>query len=69
MIPDIVIIRDGDHYSLVHGHLRLSNELGSHDEVKVDVAGEGTVKVMKTRHGYIVGRGGQQLPLLPLLRN
>lgn len=61
---DIVIVRDGDGYRLLHGHLRLSNELSKNGEVAVEVPGEGTVKVTKSRGGYIVGRAGQRLPLL-----
>jgi len=61
---DIVIIRDGAGYRLLHGHLRLSSVLSSKSEVAVDVVGEGTVKIMKTCQGYIVGRDGQRLPLL-----
>jgi len=61
--PDIVIVRDGDGYRLLHGHLRLANVLRVADEVDVEVRGEGTVRVRKTRSGYVVGRDARTLPL------
>jgi hypothetical protein len=61
--PDIVIVRDGTGYRLLHGHLRLSNALRTCNEVFVNVAGVGKVKILKTRTGYIVGSGKQCLPL------
>jgi hypothetical protein len=65
MSPDIVIIRDGDGYRLLHGHLRLATVLGESDEVSVDVRGEGKVKVARTRYGYVAGKDGHRLPLHP----
>jgi hypothetical protein len=61
--PDIVIVRDGDGYRLLHGHLRLANILRASEEIQVDVRGEGTVKVAKTRNGYVVDSGTRRLPL------
>lgn len=61
--PDIVIVRDGDAYRLLHGHLRLANVLRAADEIEVDVQGEGPVKVRKTRNGYVVGTDTRRLPL------
>lgn len=63
MIPDILIVRDGDGYRLLHGHLRLANVLSSAGEVAVEVHGEGKVRIVKTRSGYVVGKDGQRLPL------
>jgi hypothetical protein len=63
MSPDILIVREGDRYRLLHGHLRLANVLRTMNEIAVEVAGEGKVKVMKTRHGYLVRKGEQGLPL------
>lgn len=60
---DIVITREGDCYRLLHGHLRLANILLRAEEVAVAVQGEGLVKITKTRKGYVVGCGGQRLPL------
>jgi hypothetical protein len=60
---DIVIIRDGDAYRLLHGHLRLANVLRTSEEIDIDVRGEGRVRIMKTVGGYLVGKDGQRLPL------
>lgn len=61
--PDIVIVRDGDGYRLLHGHLRLANVLRASGEIEVEVRGEGIVKVKKTRNGYVVGSDARRLPL------
>lgn len=61
--PDIVIVRDGDAYRLLHGHLRLANVLRAVDEIEVEVQGEGPVKIRKTRSGYVVGIDTRRLPL------
>ena len=60
---DILIVRDGDAYRLLHGHLRLANVMRLANAIEVDVRGEGRVHIMKTRDGYIVGKDGQCLPL------
>lgn len=64
MDQDIQIIRDGNGYRLLHGHLHLANKLRLHDEVVVDVRDEGKVKIVRTRQGYFAGRDGQSLPIL-----
>lgn len=64
MNPDIVIVRDGEAYRLLHGHLRLFNMLSTSDEIRVDVYGEGAVTVVRTRAGYLVGKDGQRIPLM-----
>lgn len=64
MSPDILIIRDGDGYRVLHGHLHLASALSMSNEVSVDAKGEGQVKVVKTRNGYLAGKDGQRLPLL-----
>ncbi|HYD96956.1 MAG TPA: hypothetical protein VEC01_16630 [Noviherbaspirillum sp.] len=61
--PDIVIVRDGDGYRLLHGHLRLANVLRLSGEIEVEVRGEGKVTVVKTRTGYVVGKGAKRFPL------
>lgn len=63
MNPDILIVRDGNAYRLLHGHLRLSTMLRSSVELRLDVQGEGQVTVTRSRGGYLVGKGGQRLPL------
>lgn len=61
--PDILIVRDGDAYRLLHGHLRLANMLRSLNEVDVEVRGEGRVRIMKKVGGYLAEKDGQRLPL------
>jgi hypothetical protein len=63
MSPDIVIVREADHYRLLHGHLRLATVLDLSNEISVDVQGEGQISVVKTRSGYLAGSDGQRLPL------
>lgn len=63
MSPDILIVRDGDGYRVLHGHLHLASALSRSDEVFVDVRGEGQVKVCRTRSGYLVANDGRRLPL------
>jgi hypothetical protein len=64
MSPDILIVRDGDGYRVLHGHLRLASVLGVRNEVVVDVRDEGKVRIVRTGNGYFVGKDGQRLALL-----
>jgi hypothetical protein len=64
MSPDILIVREGDGYRILHGHLHLASELSQANEVVVDAKDEGKVRVIKTRNGYLVGQDGQRWPLL-----
>jgi len=66
MSHDIVIVREDDGYRLLHGHLRLANELGQRDEVDVDVPGEGKIRIVRARSGYLVHCDGKRLPLYRL---
>lgn len=63
MSPDILIVREGDAYRLLHGHLRLAGVLLRSAEADIEVRGEGVVKILKTRSGYVVRHGRQRLPL------
>lgn len=63
MNHDIVIVRDGNDYRLMHGYLRLANLLRTDHQVEVGIPGEGTIRIMKSRIGYIVGKDGYHLPL------
>jgi hypothetical protein len=60
---DIVVVRDGDAYRLLHGHLRLATLIAQSGEAIVDVQGEGTVRIARAHNEYFVGRDGQRLPL------
>ncbi len=64
MSPDIVIIRDGVGYRVLHGHLHLASMLSKSSEVSLNVHGEGMVTVVRTRDGVLVQKGHQSLPLL-----
>jgi hypothetical protein len=64
MNPDIEIIRDGEKYRLLHGHLRLFSMLRDCEEIRIDVRGEGPVTIRRQRADYIVGKDGQRLPLI-----
>ena len=64
MSPDILIVRDGDSYRVLHGHLRLASVLSTRDEVLVDVKDEGKVRIIRSGNGYFAGKDGQRLPLL-----
>ena len=64
MTPDILIVRDGEGYRVLHGHLHLASELSMCSEVVVDARDEGKVKVVKTHNGFVVGSDGRRLPLL-----
>ncbi|MEN3296009.1 MAG: hypothetical protein V7642_5262 [Burkholderiales bacterium] len=64
MSPDILIVRDGNGYRVLHGHLRLATQLSVRDEVVVEAKDEGKVRIVRTRNGYFAGIDGQRLPLL-----
>lgn len=63
MNPDIVIVREGDGYRLLHGHLRLATELGRTGEVDVDVRGEGRITIVRVLDDLQVCQEGRRLPL------
>jgi hypothetical protein len=63
MSMDIVIVREGDGYRLLHGHLRLANVLRTAGEAKVHVKGEGELRITRVRSEYLVDREGLQRPL------
>lgn len=64
MSPDILIIRDGNGYRVLHGHLHLASELSQRREVFVDARDEGRVKVVRTSGGYFAATKGECLPIL-----
>ncbi|QAU35057.1 hypothetical protein [Janthinobacterium sp. 17J80-10] len=64
MDSDIIIVREEMHYRVLYGHLRLAGVLSTTDEVCVDVKGEGTLKIRKTRGGMSVKKKHHQLPVL-----
>ena len=63
MSHDIVIVREGEAYRLLHGHLRLASELGQHGKIDIDVPGEGKISIVRLRNDYAVQCNGKRLPL------
>lgn len=63
MDKDIWIVRDGEGYRLLFGHLHLVNEMSMSGSVLVDVKNEGTVKVVRAPSGFCVDTDSRQLPL------
>jgi hypothetical protein len=61
---DIVIVREGENYRLLHGHLRLANLLNADGEAWVEVIGGDRVHIVQAHNGYLVSSGAKQLPLL-----
>jgi hypothetical protein len=64
MSPDILIVRDKDGYRLLHGYLHLTSVLMLTDEARIQVKNDGEVKIVRSAQGYLVNKGGRQLPLL-----
>ena len=64
MSDDILIVRDGEVYRVLFGHLRLSSMLSKSDETFVNIKGEGPARVIKTSKGLQIDKDSLQLPLL-----
>ncbi len=60
---DIVIVRDGDQLRLLFGHLRLSNLMNSGDALFVDVPGEGSLRIQRTRKGFFAMKDNLAIPI------
>ena len=54
MNPDIWVVRDGDSYRLLHGHLHLAIEMAKKIDVFVDIRNEGMARIVETSDGYAV---------------
>ena len=65
MNSDIWIVRDGDVYRLLHGHLHLAVELNKQGHAFVKIKDEGEVRVVRTPAGLAVECDSQR----SLLRN
>lgn len=65
MSTDILLIRDGEGFRVLFGHLRLTAVLSMYNEALVDIKDEeGGAKVVRTPAGLLVTKNNQQLPLL-----
>ncbi len=65
MQPEILLVRHGEGYRILHGHLHLMNALTESGEAMADASGEGKVKLFKTPAGVVIGdETKQRLPLL-----
>jgi hypothetical protein len=62
MRSEIIIVRDGQGYRILYGHLRLAGVLSTAGEADLDVKGEGKVKVVKTPAGLIVKSKNRTVP-------
>lgn len=60
---DIVMVRDGDHIRLLFGHLRFSNLMNSTQELFIDVQGEGTMRIQRTRQGFFALKDNLVIPI------
>ena len=63
MSPEILIVRNGDGYRVLHGHLRLASELHRSNEATAQASGEGKVKVIKTPGGIFIDEKNRRFPL------
>ncbi|MBI3283516.1 MAG: hypothetical protein HYZ65_01510 [Burkholderiales bacterium] len=63
MDADIWIVRDGESYRLLYGHLHLASEMSMSGAVFVDVKNEGKVKVVRAPSGFFVDTESRQIPL------
>jgi hypothetical protein len=65
MDNEILLVRDGEGYRVLFGHLRLTSVLTMSTEVTVNVKGEqGRAKIIRTEEGLHVAKDNLQLPLL-----
>jgi hypothetical protein len=64
MSPDILIVKDGNGYRLLHGYLHLENSLNMAKEILVEVKGEGQVRIVKKSGRIYVNDETLRLPHL-----
>ena len=64
MSPDILVVRNGDGYRVLHGYLHLASALSMSNEAIVEASGEGQLKAIRTQSGILIGEENRRLPLL-----
>jgi hypothetical protein len=64
MSPDILIVKDGGGFRLLHGYLRLENALNMAKEILVEVKGEGLVRIVKKSGRIFVNDETLRMPHL-----
>ncbi|WP_147375824.1 hypothetical protein [Noviherbaspirillum cavernae] len=65
MSSDILLVRDGDCFRILHGYLRLVAVLSMETEVAADIKGEhGRAMILRTADGLRVEKDSVRLPLL-----
>lgn len=52
MSPEILVVRNGESYRVLHGHLGLASVLRISNQAIVDSSGEEKVGVVKTTRAY-----------------
>jgi hypothetical protein len=64
MNSDILLVRDGNGFRVLHGYLHLAAVLSIDTEVAADIKGEeGRATIRRTPNGLEVDKGCEQLPL------
>jgi hypothetical protein len=64
MDADILLVRDGEGFRLLHGHLHLVSVLSMNEHAVADVKGEaGLALIRRTPDGLLVNKDSVQLPL------
>jgi len=63
MTPEILLVRNGNEYRVLHGYLHLASAISKSTELFAEASGEGQVKVTKTPYGIFIGNDNRRLPL------
>ena len=64
MSPEILLVRHGNGYRVLHGYLHLANEMSRSSQTVAVASGEGEVNVTKTPSGILIGDEQNRLPLV-----
>jgi hypothetical protein len=64
MSPNILIVREGNSYRLLHGLLHLTRRLSVDKELLLEVKDEGTLKLVRTASGICVCTKSRRAPLI-----